>query len=695
MIREPIVGKLEELYEPVRIKDADDLGSNPSSNTPFTEIARARLERRAVLRGFVSTAVVAGMGNTLTSKIALAAAGSASTLGFQSIPQTITENHAIAPGYTAEVLIRWGDKLLPGAPEFDPMSQTGDAQAKQFGYNCDYLAYFPLPRGSDNSEHGVLHVNHEYTSQELMFPGWAKLDAGPPAAAAAADAARTKAVGEGKTAEEAEKAAKAAGETARVEAIGKASLAAQTPEQTRVEMMAHNGSMIEVKKENGRWTVVPDSKYARRITLDTPMQISGPAAGHDRMKTNYDPTGSKVFGTINNCAGGKTPWGTVLMAEENFHGYFGGGDPAAMPEAATYKRYGVSDSPVYAWYRSVDRFDLAKEPNEPNRYGWMVEYDPYDPSSEPVKRTALGRCKHEGATSFVNKDGRVVFYSGDDERFEYLYRFVTAGTYDPGNPEANKDLLDQGTLYVAKFDESKVAWLPLVFGQGKLTEANGFKSQADVLIETRRAADLVGATPMDRPEDVQPNPVNGRVYVMLTNNTRASRSRWTRSTRGPATRTARWWSWCPRAATVPTPTTPPTSSAGTCSSLAATRSRPTAVRSTTRRPRPGCRRATIVPSTSRGACGSRPTRAGCRRRTRSPTACSPATWRAMGGRCSNSSSRARSGQRCAGRSSPRTAGRCSWPSSTRPRRTAMSRPTRSRPPAGRTSRRACHRGLRS
>ena len=520
MIREPIVGKLEELYEPVLIKDADDLGSNPSSNTPLAEIAQARLDRRAVLRGFVSTAVVAGMGGTLTSKIALAAAGSASTLGFQSIPQTITENHAVAPGYTAEVLIRWGDKLLPGAPEFDPMNQTGDAQAKQFGYNCDYLGYFPLPRGSDNSEHGLLHVNHEYTSQELMFPGWAKLEAGPPAAEKAAAEARQKALGEGKTAEEAEKAAKAAGETARVEAIGKASLEAQTPEQTRVEMMAHNGSVIEVKKENGRWTVVPDSKYARRITLDTPMRISGPAAGHDRMKTNYDPTGTKVFGTINNCAGGKTPWGTVLMAEENFHGYFGGGDPAAMPEAANYKRYGVSDSPVYAWYRSVDRFNLAKEPNEPNRYGWMVEYDPYDPTSEPVKRTALGRGKREGATSIVNKDGRVVFYSGDDERFEYLYRFVTEGTYDPGNPEANRDLLDQGTLYVAKFDESKLTWLPLVFGQGKLTEENGFKSQADVLIETRRAADLVGATPMDRPEDVQPNPVNGRVYVMLTNNTR-------------------------------------------------------------------------------------------------------------------------------------------------------------------------------
>ena len=264
-------------------------------------------------------------------------------------------------------------------------------------------------------------------------------------------------------------------------------------------MMGHNGSVIEVRKENGTWSVVPDSQYARRITLDTEMGVSGPASGHDRLKTNADPTGTKVFGTINNCAGGKTPWGTVLMAEENFHGYFGGELPAELPPRHRTTSATASRAARIPGGAAEIASTSARSRTSPTATAGWSSIDPYDPNSLPVKRTALGRMKHEGATSFVNKDGRVVLYIGDDERFEYLYRFVTSGTFDPSNPEANRDLLDDGTLSVAKFDENKVTWLPLVLGEGPLTAENGFNSQADVVIEARRAADLLGATPMDRP----------------------------------------------------------------------------------------------------------------------------------------------------------------------------------------------------
>ena len=454
---------------------------NPTDNRTMGEIIAARFSRRGFLKGSLAVSAIAAT----VSPLALMSADEArageggSAFVFDEVEAGIDDKHHVAAGYDADVLLRWGDPLFADAPDFDPAKQTAEAQARQFGYNNDFVGYIPL---EGSAEHGLLVVNHEYTNPHLMFPGIVKV----------------------------------------VEKDGKKALeqAPLTKEQVDIEMAAHGGTIVEIRKDGGKWQVVRDGKLNRRVTANTEMALSGPVAGHDRVKTNADPSGTKVLGTINNCAGGVTPWGTYVMAEENIHGYFSGALPEGNKEAENYKRLGIPEG-SYEWGAHYDRFDLAKEPNEPNRFGWIVEVDVTDPNSTPKKRTALGRFKHEGAESIVAKDGRVVFYLGDDERFDYVYKFVTAGKFDPANPAANKDLLDEGTLHVAKFaEDGGVEWLPIVFGQGPLTAENGFNSQADVLIETRRAADLLGATKMDRPEDIQPNGVNGKVYVMLTNNTK-------------------------------------------------------------------------------------------------------------------------------------------------------------------------------
>ena len=458
-----------------RLDGSEDVGSNPDPRRPIGEIIAARYSRRALMGAGAAAAAFAALPEDAAAQMAVPRDGGPSTLTFPELRHQMAQTDAVAEGYERQVLIRWGDPVLPGAAAFDPGNVTEAGQAKQFGYNCDYLDFFPLPQGSRTADHGLLVVNHEYTNTNLMFPGMGS------------------------------------GREARTRSNGP---------QTRAETMAHGLSVVEVKRDGNRWSYVKDGRHNRRITGDTPMRIAGPAAGAERMKTNADPAGTRVLGTINNCAGGNTPWGTVLTGEENFNGYFGG-DPAKAPHQATMRRYGIVGESWYNWWRHQDRFNVEKEPNESFRFGWVVEFDPYDPDSVPVKRTALGRFKHEGATHAVSADGRVAFYSGDDERFEYVYKFVTARPWNPNDRAANRDLLDEGTLFVGKFHEDgKVEWLPLVFGQGPLTEQNGFRSQADVLLETRRAADLVGATPMDRPEDVETNPVNGRVYVMLTNNSR-------------------------------------------------------------------------------------------------------------------------------------------------------------------------------
>ncbi|MBX3570545.1 MAG: PhoX family phosphatase [Rhizobiaceae bacterium] len=458
------------------LEENDGPGRNPTGNRTMGDIIARRFSRRGLLGGSLAVSAIAAT----VGPIALITAGNAraetgSVFSFDEVEAGIDETHHVAAGYDADILLRWGDPLFADSPEFDPANQSAAAQQRQFGYNNDYVGYIPI---AGSAEHGLLVVNHEYTNEHLMFPGIVtvadgKLDIAP------ADAARV-----------------------------------------AIEMAAHGGTIVEIRKEGGKWQVVRDGRLNRRITATTEMQLTGPAAGHDRLKTSADATGARVFGTINNCAGGVTPWGTYVMAEENIHGYFIGELPAGHAEAANHERMGVPEG-AYQWGNFEPRFDVSREPNEPNRFGWIVEVDVEDPTSTPKKRTALGRFKHEGAESIVARDGRVVFYLGDDERFDYVYKFVTAGKFDPANRAANLDLLDAGTLYVAKFaEDGGFEWLPLVHGEGPLTAENGFAGQADVLIEARRAGDLLGATPMDRPEDVQPNGTTGTVYVMLTNNTK-------------------------------------------------------------------------------------------------------------------------------------------------------------------------------
>ena len=452
---------------------SEDTPTNPSTMPTMGDIIAKRLDRRTVLRGALTTTALAATVGPLVTLGGREAQAKGPSFQFEEIQHGVDETHHVAPGYDADVLIRWGDKVFSDSPEFEPMNQTAAAQEKQFGYNNDYIGFVPL---SSDGNRALLCVNHEYTNEELMFPGLGRQD--------------------------------------------KIGFTGMTPELVDIEMSAHGGSIIEIAKSGGKWQVVTDSQYNRRIsTRTTYMEITGPAAGHDRMKTSVDSSGRRVIGTVNNCAGGITPWGTYLMAEENFHGYFQG-NVAGHPEERNYKRYGVPGG-WYGWGKYHKRFDINAEPNEANRFGWVVEVDPMDPASTPKKRTALGRFKHEGAESIVNSDGRVVIYSGDDQRFDYLYKFVTAGRYNPDDRAANMNLLDTGTRFVARFNEDgTLDWLPLIYGQGPLTAENGFNSQADVMIETRLAADLVGATPMDRPEDVEPNPASGKVYVMLTNNSK-------------------------------------------------------------------------------------------------------------------------------------------------------------------------------
>ncbi len=461
--------------------------SNYSRNPAFSEVLETHLSRRRLLKhgsalGLVAALPACTTGSGLRSLPSLKHApaetgitpannlGKASRLGFRSLPVSSADTVTVPPGYTARAFYKWGDPVgVAGKmPAFQPdAGNSARDQSYQAGMHHDGMAYFPLPQGSRNSDHGLLALNHEYVDNGLLFPD---------------------------------------------------GTANWNLDKVRKSQNAMGISVVEVKRgPSGQWQVQRPSTYARRITPYTPMDISGPARGHALMRTEEDPSGTHLLGTMQNCANGQTPWGTYLTCEENWSDIF----VAPRKPTQLEKRYGILDvDEAYRWHEFDARFDTSKTPNEPNRFGWVVEIDPYEPHSTPVKHSALGRFKHEGATVTIAPDGRVVVYSGDDQRFEYIYKFVSKNRYDPNDRAANKRLLAEGTLYVARFKENgEGEWLPLVHGQNGLTADNGFADQGEVLVKTRLAADKLGATKMDRPEWIAVDPYrSGSVYCTLTNN---------------------------------------------------------------------------------------------------------------------------------------------------------------------------------
>ncbi|MBM3353475.1 MAG: PhoX family phosphatase [Betaproteobacteria bacterium] len=436
--------------------------SNPSGNPYIRNLADPA--RRVFVRGGMAAAVAGVLSPLLGGCATGPGPASGPLIGFKGVPVSTADAVTVPEGYTATPAFMWGEPVgVPGnMPAFRPDGSNSAAdQEVQMGMHHDALAYFPL----EGSRRGLLVMNHEYTDDGLLHT----------------DGTRT-----------------------------------WSAEKTRKSIAAHGVSVIEIEERGGAWSMVRPSRYARRITAGSPMRIAGPAAGHAMMRTTADPTGTRSLGTLNNCANGVTPWGTYLTGEENFAFYFNGPE---KPDAHQ-RRWGLRPrGRNYRWHEHDERFDALKHPNEFNRFGWVVEIDPMDPSMTPVKRTALGRAAHEGAWTAQTRDGRVVVYMGEDAAFEYIYKFVSRDPVRPGGFTANRELLDHGTLYVARFEaDGSGRWLELKAGTGPLNAENGFTNQGDVVIKSRQASDLLGATKMDRPEWTAVDTRTGEIYCTLTNN---------------------------------------------------------------------------------------------------------------------------------------------------------------------------------
>jgi hypothetical protein len=444
----------EQKLTEISFDEFDELNNPPVETTDFDRIAARRYSRRAFVGGAAALGATAMFLGTSALTRPAHAAG---RFGFAPVEANTLDTITLPKGYNWHTVAVWGEPMWSDAPEFDHATRgSADSQARAFGDNNDGMALFT------RDGRYVLAVNNEYTNRKVI---WGNRENDKPA-----------------------------GE-----------------DDILKGMLAHGVSVVEITWQDGKWSIVRDSAFNRRITPQTPMEITGPARGHDLMKTAADPAGARTLGTWNNCGNGRTPWGTYLTCEENFNGYFSSShENPAITDAM--KRYGIGPKDWgYDWATVDERFDIARHPNEPNRAGYVVEIDPLDPASTPKKRTALGRFKHENAELVVANDGRVVVYLGDDERGEFIYRFVSDRRYVAGGD--NADLLEDGRLYVARFhDDGRGAWLELT------PETTGMKSRAEICIHTRQAASAVGATTMDRPEWVAANPMKAEAYCCLTNN---------------------------------------------------------------------------------------------------------------------------------------------------------------------------------
>ena len=433
----------------------DEVLRPPPDHTDFDGVLDRAMTRRRFLGGGVAFSTAAFiMGTTALTPLSSRAS---ERLAFDPLKTSTADTVTVPDGFRWHVVASWGDPLWSDAAPFDHESRgIGETQERAFGDNNDGMSFF-----SDQGRH-YLVINNEYVNRSIMF---GNRDSNLP----------------------------------------------ESADDIRKGKAGHGVTVMEISIADGRWSPVIDSPKNRRITADTPMDITGPARGHELLKTAADRHGTRVLGTFNNCGNGTTPWGTYLTCEENFNGYFSSSDEDIDIGPAFY-RYGIGKRDRgYNWAMTDDRFDIAKHPNEPNRFGYVVEFDPMDPTLTPKKRTALGRFKHENAELVVNADGRVVVYLGDDERGEFLYRFVSAAKFAPG--ESNVDILDDGVLYVAKFNDDMSGEC-----RALTPETTGMASQAEICIHTRQAASAVGATTMDRPEWVAAHPDRAEIYCALTNN---------------------------------------------------------------------------------------------------------------------------------------------------------------------------------